>query len=94
VTDADRRQLMTTPLPEPTATDAGDLTAPREDNRDAALRSTRASVDRLALDRLEFDIRAWWARNRRLHDQVLLERDGRRDERGLGLPRRRVRSKE
>ena len=64
-----------------------DMTAPREDDKDA-------SLDRLALDRLEFDIRAWWARNRHLHDQVLLERDGRRDERGLELPRPRVPSKE
>ena len=71
-----------------------DMTAPRKDDKDAALRSTRASLDRLALDRLEFDIRAWWARNRHLHDQVLLERDGRRAERGLKLPGRRVGSTE
>ena len=67
-----------------------DMTAPREDDKDAALRSTRASLDRLALDRLEFEIRAWWSRNRHLHDQVLLERDGRRDERGLKVPGRRL----
>ena len=58
-----------------------DMTALPEGETGTALDQARAALDRLALDRLVFDIRTWWARNRQLHDQVLLQLAGRLDER-------------
>jgi hypothetical protein len=56
------------------------MTAWPEDDEDAAPGAALAALDRLAIRRLVFDIRAWWARNRHLPDRVVPELSGRLDQ--------------
>ena len=47
----------------------------------AAIGTARQALDRLALDRLAFEIRTWWAHNRQLYGLVSLELAKRTEER-------------